>query len=288
MPPRTALAAAAMLTTLWTGFALAQDSSPSSSSSSSSSSSVEDPLLRSFREKRTEGFREKLAAAEKFDRNWQATLRRYLDRQTTYRRECRSNLRKANRDVRMAILLRCFRGTASDKRELIRKQIQYIEQIPGVTELIRRYAIERLQSLTEALTAIMSGVDGGVFETQDQVLEARKNLLERYQMKAWDMITLVRADRALTWVSLLLLDVDTARESETTSVGSERPEWQPVRTCLRTAEQKLQTFIQEPPDKHSVALPAILTELEPCVQQLQAIEPLPEAGSSSTSSASSL
>lgn len=288
MLPRAVTALASVVVMVMPStFRIAQEHSSSSSTSSiSSSSSSAGGLLPAERLSRTQNFRTAQKSFQKQELAYRAAIAALRAKQAELRSGCRADLRRANRDTRPGILLRCYRGDMSGEREMIRKQQAYAQALPGVTGTVRKTADSKLAALLEAVTAIISGIDGGVYASSDVMLDTRRNLREKYQFPAWEAMATLRADHALTATAQLILDSDAAIEEERSMAGSEeRAQWTEIRNCLAAQESALNAFLKIEPTKRT-PLGGTLAALRGCTKQIQVLAPYepPSAAAGSSSS----
>lgn len=264
----------------------------STSSASSDSSTAPDPVaiesaLRAVRVTRTAGFRAAAKAFAKQEQAYGTAVAALRAKQAELRRGCRDALRRANRDDRLEIALRCFRGDLTGEREMVRKQQAYVRAVPGVESSVRSSADRALSSLLDAVTTIVDAVDSGVYRSTDVMLETRRNLRAKYQSPSWDALSRLRAERGLTVVAQLILDAEAAMEEERVILqGEPQPAWNEARGCLAAREAALHAFLQPADATKRPPLGPILTPLSGCLDALAALEraqpTAPDAGSSSS------
>ena len=120
------------------------------------------------------------------------------------RRDCRSAIRRANRDTKLPTILRCYRTELLVKIELLEHQMETIDILPGITEPVRQVAIEATDALSQALIAMVSGIDTGVYAHTDDLKGAKQVLTERYITPYWRALIAVRAGQLHTWALYML------------------------------------------------------------------------------------
>lgn len=251
---------------------LKSSSSSSSSSgvtSSSSSSSVattgsgaltgsgvlappEDPVLTEWsrwkkdREKRTADFRTNVLLFKKKERPyWEGTDALYK-RRSELRQQCRDDLRKANRDQKFPTILRCYRAELGEYQPFLKRQYAYYSELPGIDVQTRRDLLVQHKRLSDAVDAILYGIDSDVYSSGDELLEAKKNLRELYQTPVWEWLSRARASRDVTWIAEVLQKADTAMAEEKTLLSEVRPGWNAPLRCLMEKEVQLRTITDEP------------------------------------------
>ena len=128
----------------------------------------------------------------------------YQENRSQIRQECRKSIRRANRDERRSEILRCYRSQLTQDLTFLRKQSEVIEGIPGISVEVKNTAIARTEELTIATVAILNAIDSGVYETLDEVKEAKRNLFTLYRLPQLLSLNHHRADRTVSWIALLI------------------------------------------------------------------------------------
>lgn len=219
---------------------------------------------KTLRENRTKGFRDAVIAFQKKEDAYRKAQKTYLQKISDFRTACRADLRRANRDTKFKVVLRCERGELSLQKEFMRKERDVVAQTPGIAENIRTNAGARLTSLIDAVTLVIEAIDSGVFTAQGNLAEARSNLLRKFRIPAWESLTLARADRLLTAVMLLLRDLE-ANPEQTTSTGSGAIATISPQTCLEEDESKLIALLLPEATNRKEQLRSIHAHLHTCI-----------------------
>ena len=179
----------------------------------------------------------------------------------------------------MSTLLRCYRSELSSLKDFAQKQEEIFADISGLIPTIRSQAVKSAKELSDALTTVIFAIDSGVYETKDDVLEAKRNLYRKYQLPLWSNWTMVRADRTLTWIAHLIEKIDRLTEAEKER-GLDRSELSDARSCLTAQEIALRPLIQAAAENRGEKLAASLLALQECVKIVQGIpRVLTESGS---------
>jgi hypothetical protein len=118
---------------------------------------------------------------------------------------CRGDLRRANRDNLLSESMRCFRATLTIELEMLRKERQYVESIAGVTDQYKTAAIFHIDNLMEAISTVTSAIDNGVYNSKEDLLEAKKSLESHYRLSKRTALAKLRVDRSRTWMKHLMV-----------------------------------------------------------------------------------
>ncbi len=143
---------------------------------------------------------------------------------------CDDDLRRANRDGKTAVLLRCFRGDLTTELQTLRaikQDLRAAISTPATQELTTS-----TDALTEAIAAIVSGIDNDVFTTEADAEESKRNLGNRYRTPVWIAQTHVDAER-LQWRLRAAMDELAAMDDQ--ALGS----YADAISCLETARISL-------------------------------------------------
>ncbi len=247
--------------------------------SSSSSAPAESDVIREDREFRLRGFVESIEEGTVQETQFREQSAAYFAKRAQHRRICRDDLRKANKMTLMSTLLRCYRSELSSLKDFAQKQEEIFADISGLIPTIRSQAVKSAKELSDALTTVIFAIDSGVYETKDDVLEAKRNLYRKYQLPLWSNWTMVRADRTLTWIAHLIEKIDRLTEAEKER-GLDRSELSDARSCLTAQEIALRPLIQAAAENRGEKLAASLLALQECVKIVQGIpRVLTESGS---------
>jgi hypothetical protein len=152
----------------------------------------------------------------------------FVKKRTAHRVSCRLDLRRANRDKTFPTLLQCFRGELTLERDFRKQERTYVSEAAGVTDQVRTSALTSLDAFLDAVGAIVTGIDSGVYQEKDTLADARLKLQQKYRAPLQTALSKVRADRAISWIALL------SSESEGLVAAS----------CLSAPEEALRTFLK--------------------------------------------
>lgn len=181
------------------------------------------------------------------------------------RRDCRESMRKANRDQRFAKLVTCMHDDLTHTTDMLKARSQAIIAAPGVTEELRELIIARSELLRDAMSTIIDGLDAGVYESEEGLHEARKNLREKYLLPYWSLLPRMQAEQTLAWISHLLLRSQSLSASQTlsTEVTAKLDE---AGICLRDAETRLEEALTEKDSqKMNTSISQVQSTLVPCI-----------------------
>lgn len=170
---------------------------------------TEEEMRWENRQERAEGFRNPAFRIRKKIQAFTAQRESRQAKTRQHRESCREEIRRANRDNKVSVLLRCYRSELTINLETLRKRKQIIEELVGISEEQKTATLNALDSLTDAINAIIAGIDSGVYQTEKELIEAKQNLHDRYRTAYWWSLTRMRADKMLTWISHLLTRMDT-------------------------------------------------------------------------------
>jgi hypothetical protein len=163
--------------------------------------------LASDRQERAARMRMSLEAGnDTKESNWQQQVTTFLRKRDAHRSTCRSDMRQANRDTKFPTLLSCERGELALELDFLRRERAYLQGLTEATGSLRTSAVQKLDALSDAMNTVIFAIDSGVYQTTDALLNARQKLQQKYRSSLEESLLLLRADRALTWISLLLQD----------------------------------------------------------------------------------
>ncbi len=239
---------------------------------------TESNSLKKERQSRADQLKKDLIGWPKLDAQYREKLATFYKKRAAFRKQCREDMRRANRDTLITTLLRCYKSVLTLERDFLKERHLYLEKLPGVTAKVRPTTLSRLDLLSDAMGTIVFAIDNGVYGVQDEVLEAKTSLLQKYRQPFWQGLTFADADRSLSQIATLIIAADAARTEEKTVTGSERPEWLTGRRCLTAEEEKLQDLVASPPADAKMSLTASLDAVQTCVMQLKAMENVTGSG----------
>lgn len=112
---------------------------------------------------------------------WAAEVQRYADRSAELRSRCHDEIRKANRDTIVQKSAQCLRSDVLLEATHRRKQRDLFMNTAGVQPDITGGATTGIDAWLDASTAIVDGIDAGVFTTIDSLKTAKRNLNTTYR-----------------------------------------------------------------------------------------------------------
>ncbi len=257
-PLRTLLAIAVLLIPL---AAFAQESS----ASSESAFTTED------REFRLRGFAESVEKGTAADGQFRVQRAEYYLARAGERRDCRADIRSANKTTLISTMLRCQRAELVDFKEFLTQQRAQLEGTAGLTPIVRAEALKRLDALSDAIKTIIFAIDSGVYGSKEGLLEGKINLYAKYEFPFWDAWMTVRIDRTLTWIAHVIAKIDALRQQESAK-GLDRAAVRDARTCLVLQEESLHRLTSpgQAKDRSDKTGP-VLMALRDCVHKIQDI-----------------
>lgn len=171
----------------------------------------------------------------KWDAAWLDETKRYAERSAELRSRCNEELRAANRDTIVSKAAQCLRSDLLLEITHRRKQGERFAAMHGVDPAVADAAVIGIDAWIGAASAVVDGVDAGVFATVDTLKEAKRNLHQTYRVPMYATFIRVRASRALHLSQALAGAVDQAMFDQ----GIRRPFLDAFVPCLETARAPL-------------------------------------------------
>lgn len=190
---------------------------------------------------RSENFRQAWLQEKTFVKAMQINDEEYRKRRAARRQECRSDIRKASKIGKLSVSLECYREELADALDRLQKQREYIERMPGVSDDVRWLTLMRLDLLGDALNVIVNAIDSDVYQSVEELEEAKQNLLISYRQPLWLMETRLRADKLLTWTASLMTRIGAMGQENLDGEDSKRL-YEGV-ACLNESEALLKTTV---------------------------------------------
>ncbi|MDP7247011.1 MAG: hypothetical protein QF741_00095 [Candidatus Peribacteraceae bacterium] len=153
-----------------------------------------------------------------------------------YLKGCRNDVRKSNSNIRLPIMLRCYRGELTLDLEDIRKERAFLYKLPGTSDEAKERINTSIVPLMDSITAVIDGIDAGVYTTEEGLVETKKNLTERYKAPYWLSVSALRADGLLSWTSHLIRQIDLIMVG---TEDSDEDDLKNTRGCYEDAELML-------------------------------------------------
>ncbi len=266
-------------------FASAQEASTGTGAQTGTGTALEETTtIKTMRMTRTKDFHAKMLAFVKIDSQFRSHAETFRRKRAELWRTCREDLRRANRDTKFPTVLRCFRGTVTLEKDFLVDESDWLSVMPGVPSAIRSVTVSRLDLLREALNTVLLGIDGKVYATTDDILEARKNLLEKYRIPFATSLLTARAEMLLTWNQELILTLDSTFQNDGVTLDEEEKRaWQDARKCLLETERSLLAYHNADSPPIATDIGVAMTSLHSCSSKILSL-PLVESSSSSRSS----
>lgn len=193
----------------------------------------------------------------------------YLRNRKEHAADCRDSRRRANKNGRFAVAARCYRTDLLIGREFWQKNLQQVENLPGISAAVRLRAITVLTNMIDAIDAIILGIDSDVYSTEEGLIEAKKLLHTGYRAPVSLALSHIRADRTLTWIAhfmtrmLYLIETEEIQEETFTSL-------QQNLYCLEIGELFMQEIlVEEDYKKANLLLSQSLQHLQTCSVHLR-------------------
>lgn len=256
--------------------ASAQTSGSGSTSTASGSLFItESSELKTERATRTKDFRVKLLQSSKAEEQYRSQQALFFVKRAENRRTCRENLRKANRDKKFPTTLACFRAELALEKPYRERESAWIAAQPGVPSSVRSIATSRIDLLNQAIDTVILGVDGKVYATNEDLLEARKNLLQKYRLPYAEALVSVRLQALLTWTQHMIVSMDS---------GSYTPSeaWADTRACFTKVESSLHATLSAETAPTALDVSATHRVLIDCTKSLSPLLTSAQASSASS------
>lgn len=177
---------------------------------------ADDPAMDARREK-IEDFKSEYLMSRKAVESAFTTEAMLRQKRAELRRDCREMLRKANRDQRLTRLSDCMKDDLHMTLEMVTARGTSIAAAAGVQGDVKELIAARNALLRDALDTIITALDAGVYTEEEGLFEARDNLLEKYFKPYAAFLPQVHARHALSWISHLLVRLDSLKKSSTLS-----------------------------------------------------------------------
>lgn len=191
----------------------------------------------------------------------------YLERRYEHRNNCAKDLRNASKYTKFSTALRCYKADLTLNAEILRKESAYLEQMAGVSESTRSLALTRTKMLADSISALITGINSDVFETLEDLVESKRNLLKNYRIPQWLSVNQMKAEQLSTWIDSLVTRVAlvTEEEQETLDATTTSLLLNGI-TCLDEAQKLLNVTIgiQEPEEARE-QLTAAEEEIQSCL-----------------------
>lgn len=209
--------------------------------------------------------------AEQKQKAWENESAAARERLAAHRRDCREAVRRANRDQLMDRLLSCYRSDLLQDVNILRKQVQHLSAVPLLDPGVKAAATGAVFKLIDAEMTIVNAIDAGLFEQEESLREARRNLRANYRESAWLALTHLRADWELTYIAFMVKKIE-ERLSEPDLRGARAQLLQEAALCL---ERGTQTLLQarSAPDRLSASATLLQAreQLESCRRTLKSL-----------------
>lgn len=221
------------------------------------------------RHERAEGFRTKMLSTrrgvELFEDYQQAYGRNRLEHATA----CRLSKRKANKNGRFAVVARCYRTALLMEREFWQKHINQVEGLPGIQPEYRDTAVISLKGMIDAIDSIILGIDSDVYNDEEGLVEAKRNLHQKYRATVSLDLSKIRANRTLTWISHFMSRMMRLLETEEVNEAT-FAKLQEALYCLELGELYMEEILLEESYKQAnLILSQSLRHLLTCSEYLE-------------------
>lgn len=146
--------------------------------------------------------------------SWATETKRYAERAADLRGRCREEIRNANRDTVVQRSGQCLRGDLTLEIAHRRKQREWLAAWNGADADVAEAADVGIEAWIDAATAVVDGVDAGVFSTVDTLRQAKRNLHDTYRAPMFAAFARTRSSHLLAATRTLAASVRGALEEE--------------------------------------------------------------------------
>jgi hypothetical protein len=157
------------------------------------------------------------------------------ERRAAAMEECRSQLRKANRDGKFPVMLRCIRAILLQDVTAQRRRETDLAERTDVSVIARESAVVTARALTDALVTVVNAIDTGVYNGQEDLEEMKARLFAAYRLPDLTTDVLLRIDRHRQWTMLLIARMRLLAGEESPRSVEIRGSVDQAATCLWTA-----------------------------------------------------
>lgn len=247
-----------------TGYSLAQVTGTGAVAEKPAPEEVTDEA-RLARQKRVDLLRQQILKAGKLETTFAKERSVYADTKAEHGTNCFMELRRANRDAKLPVAVRCYRGSLTANTEFLRALKTFVYGVPGVTEETKLGALQPLDALIDAIGVTVDAIDSDVFTSEEQLIETKKNLAAKYRVPLQSALDQLRIEKLAASIDPLILRIDEASDEEV--LLGETNGWDTVASCLEDVQVALLFPEQEP-----LSLKEATKELDACFLALNAEE----------------
>lgn len=175
-----------------------------------------------------------MIASQKAETKYRTELAKFEQKRADIRTTCHEDLRRANRDTKLPVSLRCLRGELGSEKDVLAKEADFIKVLPGIGKETRKTLQDTQALLADAVNTFIAAIDSGVFTDTDTLLKVKLNLLTKYREPLWKEWSAARRERLLAYTSLLLSELD-----QTTGL-TDSSDFLAAKDCLESSETALE------------------------------------------------
>lgn len=136
---------------------------------------------------------------------WQQQKDRLTERWIEHRRDCRMQMRQANRDQIARVAADCYRADLLQELHLLTQRNDVLLSVLLASDADAAQSVRNAhEHLQDAMQAIIDGIDAGVFVSLQQLTTAKRNLAVQYRLPWLRSIAVLRAGQKR---SLLLVQL---------------------------------------------------------------------------------
>jgi len=242
---------------------------PSSASSASSEQLKESAEEQQWntREARNEGFWANMMNRRKLDQEYKSGNQARREKLSEIRQVCRTDIRKANIGSMLPITQNCYRAVLSSELEILRKQKHYVFSLTGPAGQYITGAIFHIQNLSDAISAVIKGIDSGSYQSKEDLQEVKKSLAQTYLPNKDIAMTQVRISRTLAWLNHIIVRLETVKNN-TAPEGGVLAKIDMAITCFETEEEQIKSLLSL--EDNDTLIPAFRqgqSDVKFCIQQ---------------------
>lgn len=204
---------------------------------------------------RTENYREEMLKAGSLIESMQIVQKVTREKRAELRARCREEIRKASKYTKLDVSETCYAEELELEQELLIKEKDYIQNIPGISADIRSLAETRINLLYDAIGVVVNAIYSKVYESTAELEEVKAALLVNYREPKWLMDVRLQADGLLTRTSSVIIRIGQIAENEEANPATSKALLETL-VCFTNAEILLKNTVR------SSTLPEVIEKFE--------------------------
>ncbi len=143
-----------------------------------------------------------------------AEMKKIQTKRNQNRALCVDSIRRASKFTKVDTVVRCYRDELNWTLARVEKERELIAVLPGLGDDVRSLALTRADLFADALGVMTVAMDSEVYESVEDLQEAKVNLYQNYMKPYHLMLVRVKAETLRTWIATLLMRVADVLEQE--------------------------------------------------------------------------